>query len=84
MGFMHTVSVHEAKTHLSRLLREVAAGKEIVITKSGKPVARLSGPAEPKKRRSPGLFKGKIHIPADFDAPMPDEWFFPDEDKFSR
>ena len=69
---MHNVNVHEAKTHLSRLLVQVLAGEEIIINKSGKPVAKLS-PVYPKNiaKRKAGLLKGKIRISADFDAPLP-------------
>lgn len=66
-----TVSVHEAKTHLSRLLQEVERGGSIVITKSGKPVARLV-PLAGEPRR-PGRLKGRIRIANDFDAPLPAE-----------
>ncbi len=65
------VSVHEAKTHLSRLLQEVQGGASIVITKGGKPVARLV-PLAGEPRR-PGRLKGKIRIAKDFDAPLPEE-----------
>ena len=75
---MHTVSVHEAKTHLSRLLKKVAGGKQIIITSNGKPVGTLGGPPKLKKRIS-GDMKGKLVIPPDFDEPMPDEWFETDE-----
>jgi prevent-host-death family protein len=68
------VNVHEAKTHLSRLLDEVAAGAEVVIAKAGKPVARLvpiEAAVRPKKL---GLLRGRIKVPADFNAPLtPDE-----------
>jgi len=49
---MKQVNIHEAKTHLSKLLEEVAAGAEVIIAKAGKPVARLSPyqPAKPKRR----------------------------------
>ena len=70
---MRTVNIHAAKTHLSRLLNEVAAGEEIVIAKAGKPVARLV-PFEPRREpRRPGLMKGKIRIADDFDDPLPEE-----------
>ncbi|MBV8938318.1 MAG: type II toxin-antitoxin system Phd/YefM family antitoxin [Alphaproteobacteria bacterium] len=75
---MQHVSVHEAKTHLSRLLKKVAAGEEIIITSSGKPVAALMAPPKPKKRIS-GDMKDKFVMPDDFDQPMPDEWFETDE-----
>lgn len=81
------VSVHEAKTHLSRLLRDVQAGKEIIITSNGKPVAKLAAAEKVKKKRVFGDLKhlaDQYPIPDDFDEPMPDEWFFPDEDKFNK
>ena len=65
------VNVHQAKTHLSRLLDEVAAGGEVVIAKAGRPVARLV-PLEPVVRRKRfGLLKGRVDVPDDFDAPLP-------------
>jgi prevent-host-death family protein len=70
---MRMVNIHTAKTHLSRLVNEVAAGREIVIAKAGKPVARLV-PFEPRlEPRWPGLMKGKIWIADDFDDPLPEE-----------
>ena len=67
------VNVHEAKTHLSKLLEQVRLGEEVVIAKSGKPVARLVAIEGPRKRREPGSAKGRITIAEDFDAPLPDE-----------
>jgi prevent-host-death family protein len=63
------VNIHEAKTHLSRLVDEAAAGQEIVIARSGRPVARLVAINEdaPKPRRVFGQMKGKIWIADDFD-----------------
>lgn len=70
---MQTVNIHEAKTNLSRLVEEVAAGQEIIIAKAGKPMARLVPlEAAPKKRRL-GLFKGQLNVPDDFDAPLPED-----------
>jgi prevent-host-death family protein len=70
---MRMVNIHMAKTHLSRLVAEVAAGEEIVIAKAGKPLARLL-PFEPRREpRQPGLMKGKIWIADDFDDPLPEE-----------
>ncbi len=68
---MTEVGVHEAKTHLSRLLRRVAAGEEIVIAKSGKPVARLV-PIEAPVSRQLGRDRDLVQIANDFDAPLPD------------
>jgi prevent-host-death family protein len=70
---MRMVNIHAAKTHLSRLVNEVAAGEEIVIARAGKPVARLL-PFQPRREpRRPGLLKGKIWIADDFDDPLPEE-----------
>lgn len=64
---MRTVNIHAAKTHLSRLVEEAAAGEEIVITKYGKPVARLCPLEQPKRRRVLGRLDGKIVVPDNFD-----------------
>lgn len=69
---MHEVNIHEAKTHLSRLLMRVAQGEEIVIARAGKPIARLV-PVEPKTRRLLGQDKGLFEVPEDFNAPLPDD-----------
>jgi len=66
-----TINIHEAKTHLSRLVEQANAGEEIIIAKAGKPMARLvplTPAIKPKKLR---LLQGKIGIAADFDAPLP-------------
>ncbi len=64
------VNVHEAKTQLSRLLERVLAGEEIVIMRSNKPIARLV-PIEPRKRRKLGWAAGEVHVPEDFNDPVP-------------
>ena len=66
-----TLNLYEAKTRLSRLVEEAAAGQEIVIAKAGVPRARLVGLAAKKRARRPGGAKGRIWIGADFDAPLP-------------
>jgi prevent-host-death family protein len=66
------VNVHEAKTHLSRLLARVAAGDEVVIAKAGKPIARLI-PVALSNRRSLGEDRERVLIADDFDAPLPEE-----------
>ncbi len=70
---MRTINIHEAKTHLSRLVEEVSAGEELTIAKAGKPLARLVPIKPPKRERQPGFLKGKIRIASDFDAPLPNE-----------
>ena len=67
---MHEVGVHEAKTHLSQLLKRVAAGEEILITRGGKPVARLV-PVEGARPRELGRDRGVFEVPEDFDTPLP-------------
>lgn len=66
-----TVSVHEAKTHLSRLLLRIAAGEDVIITRSGQPVARLV-PIE-DTRPVFGVDEGRFVVPDDFDEPLDEE-----------
>lgn len=66
------VNVHEAKTHLSRLLRRVAAGEEIVIARAGVPLARLV-PVERRPARRFGADRGLFDVPEDFDAPLAED-----------
>ncbi|MBS0212506.1 MAG: type II toxin-antitoxin system Phd/YefM family antitoxin [Proteobacteria bacterium] len=66
---MSTINIHEAKTHLSRLIERVLAGESLVIAKAGKPLAklvRLDAPAGAQVRRL-GFAKGQFKVPADFD-----------------
>ena len=65
------VNLYEAKTRLSALVDQAAAGAEIIIAKAGKPLAKLV-PLGSSHRRKPGSAKGKIWIGADFDAPLPE------------
>jgi prevent-host-death family protein len=64
------LNLYEAKSQLSSLVEEAAAGQEIIIAKAGVPRARL-GPVKAAARRRPGGSKGRIRIAADFDAPLP-------------
>ena len=66
-----TLNLYEAKTHLSRLVDDAAAGEEIVIAKAGVPRARLVGLPAKRRARRPGGAKGRVWISADFDAPLP-------------
>ena len=68
---MISVNIHEAKTHLSSLLARVAAGEEVTIAKSGKPVAKLTSIESSQKKRVGGFARGKIQIPDDFDDEDP-------------
>lgn len=64
---MQIANIHQAKTNLSKLLQEVEKGKEVIIAKAGKPVAKLVAFKEKKKPRKMGQLKGKIWISPDFD-----------------
>jgi prevent-host-death family protein len=68
---LKSYNVHEAKTHLSRLLDRVAAGEEVVIAKAGVPVARLVPVVLPMEQRPLGTEQGRVFIADDFDAPLP-------------
>ena len=69
---MPVVNVHEAKTHLSRLLAQVEAGEEVVIARNGKPVARLVSVRRRGKRQF-GSMKGRIRLDDSFFDPLPEE-----------
>lgn len=70
---MKEVNIHEAKTHLSRLLQRVAAGEEVTIANRGVPVARLVPAGRPRASRELGMESGRVKIGEDFDAPLPAE-----------
>jgi len=67
------VNIHEAKTHLSKLLQRVALGEEVIIAKAGKPVARLVAIKKRQGKRVLGQAKGEIWVADDFDDPLPPE-----------
>lgn len=71
-GRVLEVNIHEAKTHLSKLIKRVLEGEEVVIAKGGKPVARLV-PCEGLRPRQFGIDRGLFEIPEDFDAPLDPE-----------
>jgi prevent-host-death family protein len=71
---MTSVGVHEAKTNLSDLLRRAEAGEEVVICRSGAPVARLV-PIAPAGKRRFGRDRGRFEVPEDFNDPLPPEFF---------
>jgi prevent-host-death family protein len=71
MNAIRTLNLYDAKTQLSSLVEEAAAGAEIIISKAGKPRARLV-PVRPAAARQPGRAKGRVWIAADFDAPLPE------------
>ncbi len=70
---MLKVNIHDAKTHLSKLAEQAGAGEEIIIAKSGRPLARLVPLERDSVVRKKGLLKGKIIISDNFDQPLPDD-----------
>jgi prevent-host-death family protein len=70
---METVNIYDAKTRLSQLVDKAASGEDVVVSRNGKPLVRITRLSEPKCRIRFGVLKGKVSIGADFDAPLPDE-----------
>lgn len=70
---METVNIHQAKTHLSKLIERIAQGEEIIIAKAGKPVARLVPYSARRAPRVGCQWKGLVRIRKDFDEPLPPE-----------
>ena len=69
---MHTVNIHEAKTHLSAILKRVESGEEVLIAKAGKPIARVSPIPASSGKRQPGTAKGRIAMTQNFIEPLPE------------
>lgn len=67
------INVHEAKTHLSKLIDQAHAGREIILAKAGTPYARLVPLEEASKRRVPGRWKGRLTVTDDFLDPLPEQ-----------
>lgn len=70
---MEAVNIYEAKTRLSQLVDQAAAGEDVIVSRNGKPVARITQLAMPRPKVRFGVLAGKLRIPADFDAPLPDD-----------
>jgi prevent-host-death family protein len=68
---VNAVNIHEAKTHLSRLVARVEKGEVITLARDGRPIAKIVPLGAVKGRRSPGTGKGLITISPKFDAPLP-------------
>ena len=64
------INIHQAKTHLSRLIEDVASGNEVLIAKGGRPMARLVPLGRDDTPRRPGLLKGRLKIHEDFDRSL--------------
>jgi len=70
---MKTITIHKAKTQLSKLIEQACRGEDIVIARGSEPVVRLVAIQNPKGDRKPGALKGKIHIGTAFFEPLPPE-----------
>ena len=70
---MKKVNIYEAKTRLSQLVEEAASGRDVVIARAGRPVARLTRFAGAKGKRKLGVLDGRFRVPDDFNRPLPDE-----------
>ena len=65
---MSTVNIHDAKTHLSRLIEQAAQGEQVIIAKAGKPLVKLTALEASARPRRLGFLKGQIAVPEDFDT----------------
>jgi prevent-host-death family protein len=70
---MQSVNIYEAKTHFSQLVDRAAAGEDVIVSRNGKPLVRITRLQAPKRRVKLGVLKGKLKVPAGFDAPLPDD-----------
>jgi prevent-host-death family protein len=70
---MKTVTIHQAKTNLSRLIEKACRGEEIIIARGSEPVVRLVPVADAKGCRQPGALRGKLHVGPEFFEPLPAE-----------
>jgi prevent-host-death family protein len=70
---MPVITIHQAKTNLSRLIKKASAGEEIIIARGDKPVARLVPVGEKRGKRQPGSLKGKLRVGPEFFKPLPPE-----------
>jgi len=70
---METVNIYGAKTRLSQLVDRAASGEDVVVCRNGKPLVRITRFEASKRQVKFGVLTGKLTIPSDFDAPLPDE-----------
>ncbi len=70
---MDTVNIYDAKTRLSQLVDQAASGHDVVVSRNGKPLVRITRLKAPKRRIKFGVLKGRLTIPADFDAALPED-----------
>lgn len=70
---MESINIYDAKTRLSQLVDKAAGGEDVVVSRNGKPLVRITQLQEPRRTIKFGVLKGKVRIAADFDAPLPDD-----------
>jgi prevent-host-death family protein len=70
---MDTVNIYDAKTRLSQLVDKAASGEDVVVSRNGKPLVRITRLDVPRRSITFGLLKGRFSVPRDFDAPLPDD-----------
>lgn len=70
---METVNIYDAKTRLSQLVDQAAAGQDVVVSRNGKPLVRITQLIQPERVVKFGLLKGKVKLAADFNSPLPAE-----------
>lgn len=70
---MGSINIYDAKTRLSQLVDKAAAGEDVIVSRNGKALVRITRLEAPRRRIKFGVLKGKIRIAHDFDAPLPDE-----------
>lgn len=70
---METVNIYDAKTRLSQLVDKAASGEDVVVSRNGKPLVRITRLEGRKQHIKFGLLKGKLTVPVDFDAPLPED-----------
>lgn len=70
---METVNIYDAKTRLSQLVDKAAGGEDVIVSRNGKPLVRITRLKEAKRQIRFGVLKGKIRIAKDFDAPLPED-----------
>ena len=68
-----TVNIYEAKTKLSQLVDKAASGEDVVVSRNGKPLVRITRLVPGRRRITFGLLKGRIRVARDFDEPLPDD-----------
>jgi len=70
---MKAVEIEDAERQLDQLVNDVTAGEDVVVCRNGEPLVRITKMASPKRRIRFGLLEGKLTVPADFDAPLPND-----------